>query len=189
MIESIKDLLIDSMCEKISEGHTTLTEKKKEADMEVKVDLENLSGQGLKIRAEEGKEHRFHPAMIAGKKGYRISCDYLIVVPRTSTIDVYFIELRKTVSGNRSPKFEYACNQILNTVPVWDYLVSMVERHFNEKKRKINQHFVVIANSTSTKTKKRRTSRPMHYNRDGKNFTLAYSTQGVSLEDLKCSAP
>ena len=193
MIESIKDLLIDSMCKEISGDSIFLEEKNKDIDMKVKVNVGKLSGIGLRICSKKDTKKNgktlFHPAMIAGKNGYRRSCDYLIIVPSTSAIDVYFIELKKTVSGNRSRKFEYACDQILNTVPVWDYIVSMVEKHFNEKKTKISQHFVIIANSTITSTKKRRTNRLMHCKHEGKNFTLAYSTKGVSLKDLKCPVP
>ena len=78
MIEFIKRLLIDGLCEEILGGHTTLLEKREKADMEVKVDLGKLSGIGLTIRAEEGKEQKFHPAIVADRKegDYKKSCDY-----------------------------------------------------------------------------------------------------------------
>ena len=189
-IKNIKNLLKDSTREEISEGHTILTEKREKANMEVKVDLENLSGIWLKIRAKEGKEQQFHPAIVADRKGegYKKSCDYLIIVPSRSVMDVYFIELKTKINGKEDREFEKARTQIIHTVPVWDYLVSMVENHFGKKKPKINQHFAIIADTTQTGKKTIR--QPKCYkDKKNRNFKLAYSTGRLLLESLKCPTP
>ena len=179
-IKNIKDLLIADVCEPILERHIVLREKKDNADMKVKVDVEELSSRGLKIHAEEGKEQRFHPSIVKAEKGYRRSCDYLIIGPNTSGIDVYFIELKTGISNERDQKFQDACSQIRCTVPVWDYLVSMLDKRF-DKKPHIKKHFAVIS---KTPTGKEPIKQPKN-----KNFKLAYSTGGVRLKSLKCPNP
>ena len=186
MIEFIKRLLIDGVCEEISGRHTTLIEKREKADMEVKVDLGKLSGRGLKIHAEEGKEQKFHPAIVADRKGegYKKSCDYLIIVPDKRVMDVYFIELKTKISGEKDREFQKACVQITHTVPVWDYLVSMVEKHFDKKKPHIKTHFAIIADNSSTKRNPIRRSKC--YEDKNRHFKLAYSTGRLLLKSLKC---
>ena len=181
MIESIKNikkLLIADVCEPILRRHIVLREKKDNADMEVKVDVEELSGRGLTIHAEEGKEQKFHPSIVNAEKGYRRSCDYLIIGPNTSGIDVYFIELKTAIINEKDQRFKDACFQILYTVPVWDYLVSMLDKHF-DKKPHIKKHFAVISSDTSTKKESIRQPR-------NRNFKLAYSTGKLLLKSLKC---
>ncbi len=177
-IENIKKLLIADVCEPILERHIVLREKKDNADMEVEVDVGELSGRGLKIHAEEGEEQRFHPSIVNAKKGYRRSCDYLIIGPNTSGIDVYFIELKTAIINEKDQKFEDACSQIRYTVPVWDYLVSMLDKHF-DKKPHIKEHFAVIAGNTPT------TKNPIRQPRN-RNFKLTYYTGELLLKSLKC---
>ena len=97
-IKNIKSLLIADVCEPILERHIVLREKKDNADMKVKVDVEELSGTGLKIHAEEGKEQRFHPSIVNAEKGYRRSCDYLIIGPNMNGIDVSIGRIRNNES-------------------------------------------------------------------------------------------
>lgn len=187
MIESIKTLLDGDWCQEVDGVWVELEEKK--ANMVVKI--KGLSREGILIYPKKHESDKWHPVIIdKKKKNYGKSCDYLFLMPNTKCIDVYFIELKKTISGKNDPELSDKSDQILFTIPVWEYLVSMVDIHFDKKPRikksRIKKHFVVIAEQTSNEIAKQTISpEPQPYRHKNRKFKLAYSPGGVALQSLK----
>ena len=185
MIESIKKLLKVERYKRIVENRVKLKEK----SIGMEVEILGLPNEGLTINptTKNGK-NQLHPAIIADKKNYKKSCDYLIIVPNTNTTDVYFIELKKTIDTVESPIFERACRQILYTIPAWKYLTSMVAVHHPEEVQ-IEEHYVVITQRSSETIDKKSTEDKRQYEwheYNNKKFTFVYSPGMVSFKSLKC---
>ena len=185
MIEYIKKLLKAERYEVIAKDRVKLEEK----SAEMEVEILGLPNEGLTINptTKNGK-NQFHPAIIADKKNYKKSCDYLIIVPNTNIVDVYFIELKKTISTVENPIFERACDQILYTIPAWKYLVSMVAIH-HPVRVKIEEHYVVITKRSSETIYKKSIKDKHQYEYHeykNKGFTLVYSPGMISFKSLKC---
>ena len=193
-IGSVKRLLKEDYWEVIeAEGNFEL--KERQAKMEISIT--GAPNNGLKISLPpKGKAHT---AMIADKTGYKSSCDYLILIPRLSgVIDVYFIELKRTLHGNGIP--HEASQQILSTIPVWYYLVLMIDIHFAEQSRIkrhfieknfINKHFVVIAERGAEKLVKGelRQGYRGEYQSNGRSFKVIHSFDEIPLKALRCQNP
>jgi len=160
----------------------------------MKISITGLPKNGLKIFVPKGG--KAHTAIIADKTGYKSSCDCLILIPRASgVVDVYFIEMKKKLYYK-----EQGSAQIFSTIPMWDYLVSMIDIHGAEglkiKKHFIGKnfakkHFVVIAEDISRNIAKQAV-KPGHryeYQSNGKSFKVIYSLEEISLKELRCRNP
>ncbi len=185
MIKFMEKLLKAERYKRIVKNRVKLEEKSN--DMEI--NILGLPSEGLAINLTG--TNQLHPAIIANIKNYTKSCDYLIIVPNTSTTDVYFIELKKTISSAESRTFEKACNQILYTIPAWKYLVSMVAIYFSEE-IEIKEHYIVITKGLS-ETRNKKPIKDQHqyeyHEYKNKGFTLVYSPGTVSFKSLKCPIP
>ncbi|MDE0510725.1 MAG: hypothetical protein OXI88_02925 [Gammaproteobacteria bacterium] len=84
-----------------------------------------------------------HHLGMVDKGNWRKTCDKLILVAGRNQVDVYFIEMKKTLRPNQEDIPEDAFMQILCTIPTLDYLVSMVKNYFQEQYG-IKQHYAVI---------------------------------------------
>ena len=179
MIDSIQKLLIEGEYKKTVSNSTKLIEKQNGME----INIEGFRKDGLKIHIDFNKKmkHKFYLKIINDTEGHKMSCDYLILSSNSSGTDVYFIEMKKTIADRQDDRFENACNQILATVPFWDYLVSMVKIHYDRKLNtdNIKKHFVVIASRTSEGEEKQpiQYKDPEHKYKD-KNFTLIYCPNG-----------
>ena len=127
-----------------------------------------------------------HSAMIDNQKGYTKICDYLILVPCNDHIDVYFIELKKSLNPDPQGIPEKGCNQIICTIPVLEYLVSMVNIHHG-KNEKVNQHYVVIGEKWSPRVDKQsvKPSNPQFVCHKSKKFKIILSSSIVPFTKLK----
>ena len=195
MIDSIQKILIEGKYkEPITSNRTKLIERQNGME----VNIVELRKEGLKIHIDinDKTKFKFYPKIINNTGGHKMSCDYLILLPNSSGTDVYFIEMKKTIRNTQDYKFKEACDQILATVPIWDYLVSMVKIHCDKKLNtdNIKKHFVVIAKRKSNKPIKpdtKDTEQRDNRKFKGENFALRYSPKGTSLsvQYLKCPTP
>ncbi len=118
-------------------------------------------------------------------RGYAQSCDNLILIPQDDCTDVYFIEMKRTLRLDESGVPQQACQQIISTIPVLDYLHSMVKIHFGET-QKITMHFTVIAEKYFERLDKRLT-KPMRlekYIYKEKEFKTIHSQSIIPFVDL-----
>ena len=90
------------------------------------------------------KSGKLHISKLAEVKNYKKSCDYFILSEKNKEVDILLIELKSTHINNE------AYGQILCTVPIMEYLISMAQIHFDVKKN-IQMHYVVIAEKFSDK--------------------------------------
>jgi len=201
LIESMQKLLEDDYCEAIkAEGSFAIEEKA--ADM--KIDITRVPKNGLKILVPSGAHTKMVAETIEGKSsGYKRSCDCLVLEPRASgVLDVYFIELKKTLHQGNDSVLQEAFKQILSTIPIWDYLVSMVYIHLAKKskikknfieKNFINKHFVVIAKEGTERIDKRGASlispNKYEYKSDDEVFKVIHSSPRIPLHQLRCRNP
>ncbi len=144
---------------------------------------------GLKLSIPAGG--KAHSRIIKIQKDYKKSCDFLVIVPQNENgMDIYFLEIKETLSPDKNGIPREACKQILFTIPVWEYLVSMMWAHFDIK-LEIKKHFVVLAEKEGEKgerlNKQRIIPQPIGecwYR--GKNFKVIHSLEKISFSDLKC---
>ena len=120
----------------------------KEQKNDMQVSVTGLPDHGFVFKVPE--KGRTHIGTLSGEKGLKQSCDYLIFIAYNNSVDVYFIEMKKSLEDGRLKK---ACDQILCTVPVLRYLVSMVKVHF-EIDLEVRMHFNVIAKKEAPKLSK-----------------------------------
>lgn len=126
----------------------------KERQSGMKVSITQLPPNCLLVNVPPGG--KAHSGMLAAKRGFNVSCDYMLFAPReNNNVDAYFIELKSSLYLNPDDVPEQACRQILNTVPVMEYLRAMAKLHF-EKTAKVNVRRVVIAEKSSPKLNKQR---------------------------------
>ncbi len=127
-----------------------------------------------------------HNAMLK-PRGTRKSCDYLVLVPNEDGIHACFIEMKKTLDQDQN--FTKACEQILCTIPVLDYVVSMVRVHSPDlvKKPKIQRHYTVIAEKATLRFDKQRVKPDKPASRDhrGKHFKIIHSLPEIPVGQLQ----
>jgi len=197
----MQKLLEDGYCEVIkAEENFEL----KEEEVDMKVDITMVPKNGLKILVPSGAHTKMVAETIEGKRsGYKRSCDYLILVLRAGgAIDVYFIELKKTLHQGNDSVLQEAFKQILSTIPLWDYLISMVYIHLAKgskikknfvEKNFVNKHFVVIAKKGAEFVGKRRISRRSsnryEYKFGDEIFKVIHSLKEIPIHQLRCRNP
>ena len=83
-----------------------------------------------------------------------------------------------------------AYKQILGTIPVLQYLISMTETHFGIKK-KIEMRYAVIVQKSSERIGKQKV-KPVpisSYKYDGRSFRVVFSLEEIPLSRLDTSIP
>ena len=181
MIDSIKSLLQDTYWTSITEDKELL----KDSESQMEVEVSHLPNDGLKICVPGQKAHL---RIINNTQNYKQSCDYLIFIPRDNHIDVYFIEMKKTLRFDKNDIPQKACDQILCTVPMFDYLILMGKTHFpNQKNKEINKYFAVIGEKTSEKLDKQKVKpeKPKKCSYKNERFRIIYSSSSIPLEQLR----
>ena len=180
MIASLKSILL-----KKYQGtpiNNDIKLKDKQSKMEVK--LTGVPQGGLVFSVPSGGKS--HIGAVKEKKDYKKSCDYLILVPYNDRLDAYFIELKTTLNPNDQGVPKEGCKQILCTIPVLKYLISMVDIHCG-KNDKVNQYYAVIGKRESSKLDKQgvKPSRPKYARYKRKRFKIISHSPIVSLRQLK----
>jgi len=180
MIDFIQKLLIAKYYEVIKTNFELEDEK-------VKVSITGLPSSGIKFSIPEGK---VHSAIIENIKGCKRSCDYLVLVACRNFIDAYFIELKETLYLCEDGIPGEACRQILRTIPILDYLISMVKVIF-KKELKVRKYFVVIGNRTRGIDKLQTDYKLSIYDRsyEGEVFRIIHSLDEIPFEKLRCQNP
>ncbi len=127
-----------------------------------------------------------HSGMIDNHVDYKRSCDNLILIDQSNCIDVYFVEMKKTLRLDCDGIPQKPCDQIFYTVPVLDYLVSMARIHFQHE-HKINRHFVVIAKKMSSRMDKQRVKPKAFekFNYKGETFKIIRSSPSIPFQKLR----
>lgn len=153
---------------------TSTTLELKDTDSEMSVSVSGVPQSGLLINVMHG---RAHPTLM--KEGdYRKSCDKILLIQNDNSIDAYLIELKKTLRPNKARVPRDACHQIINTIPVLDYLISMIEIHFHDKIN-INKYLVAIGIKVADNLAKRSTTPKSYYNccYEGNKIRVIHSAQ------------
>ena len=181
-IQAIENLL-QQYCETITDNRLELKEKQAKTGFTI---IESPDD-GLKFSIPAGG--KAHSGIVQNVQNYRRSCDFLIIAPHDKkNIDVYFVEIKETLSPDKNGIPIRACDQIRFTVPVWEYLNSMVQIHFGVR-HKIRKHFVVLARKNRVIDKlpiKFRQRSPINERRyKGENFKIIHSLEEISFKDLK----
>ena len=181
MITSLKSILT---CECQYELKNNDAELKELQPPGMNIKVTDVPKGGLVVKVPRGP----HLGIVKKEKtkGYKKSCDYLILVPCNDHIDAYFIELKTTLNPNCQDVPEEGCNQILCTIPVLEYLISMVNIHHG-KNEKVNQYYVVIGEKDSSKLDKQgvKSIRPKSVPYKRKKFKIIRSSSTVPFKHLK----
>lgn len=185
MINSIQELLNERYWKAIQNNECELEERQPNDEENMKVKITKLPSNVLKVTIPSG----VHIAIM--KDQSKKSCDYLILASKKTDIDVYFVEIKKSLNPNQNGVPLKACEQIRHTIPVWDYLVSMMKIHSDEETRRnkieIKKHFVVIASSRGRRDKQK--TRPQSIYRceyKNENFKIIHSLDTIPFNHLRC---
>lgn len=149
MIEQLKNIIKDRYYQtpEISENDVVLL---KDDTSRMKVRITKPVSDWLVINIPND-----HHLGMVDQGNWRKTCDKLILVANCNEVDVYFIEMKKTLRPNQEDVPEDAFMQILCTIPTLDYLVSMVKNYFQEQYR-IKRHYAVIYEKRTSKLDKQR---------------------------------
>ena len=180
MIDSIQSLLRKKYWTIIKKSDNVLLK-----DSDMTVEISHLPNDVLKICVPGGKTHL---EIINDRIHYKQSCDFLILISQNNHIDVYFIEMKKTPILDENHIPQKACDQILCTVPVFDYLISMGQTHFpTEKKKNIYKYFAIIGEKKYEKLDKQQVKSKKSKKCSYKNekFRIIYSSSSIPLEHLR----
>ena len=124
-------------------------------------------------------------------KGYKKTCDYLLLTPRNDDrIDIYFVELKKNLGPGQEKE---AREQIICTIPILDYLISVIKNPHGEKTKiscKNNLHFSILAEPTPFRLRKTYPKvKPITaYKINGFEFTVIYPIEApIPIKSLEYS--
>ena len=113
-------------------------------------------------------------------------CDYLLIIANDAHVDVTFIEMKETLR-----EFESPMEQLVRTIPILKYLLSVCEIEF-ETIFKVVQRFVVLASKREERIDKHRTKIKSRYLRNKtrhKGFDICIAIGGtVSFKSLNPTA-
>ena len=177
MIECIKKIVLEKHWKETKDQSTL-----KDTQSKMEVQLTKLPKYGIIINVPAGGKS--HLGIINNKKKHLArSCDNLILIEGDDCIDVYFIEMKETLTQGERTK---AVDQILHTIPTWDYIYSMVKVHFKQNKN-TNSHFAIIAKRSSNSFDKQKVKPqpPEIFTCRDKQFKIIYSASKIPLSDLK----
>lgn len=174
MIKSIESILVTQKLQP-SAGSVVLRDK----DSLQKVTLLDVPVDSFVVRLPSDRSHL--RIVNKNKQDYNKSCDYIIFTWQSEKLDVYFIELKKTLSDTKNTD---AYTQIIATLPILEYLIKMVEIHHAETAR-VKCHFVVIAEKIAQYGKQKLNPKmPVKIQYKKRNFSVIYSTR-VPFKSLK----
>ena len=159
------------------------TSKLKDKDSQMEIILSDMPSDRLIVRVPD--KGRAHLGIVKDTNNYKKSCDYLIFIPCGKKMDIYFIEMKKTFHGDNKKSHQ----QIISTIPVFEYLKKMIEVHHSIPKI-INIHFVIVYGKISGRLDKQgvkpRSSKVQRFR--NKKFKIFYS-ENIPFKQLKCTTP
>ena len=175
MIECVKEIVLSKHWNETKDQSIL-----KDTQSKMGIHLTELPKDGIIIKFPSGGAHL---GIASGKEGLCKSCDNLILVEHNNCIDIYFIEMKETLRLGERWK---ATNQILHTIPVWDYIASMAKIHF-DKNKKTNSYFTIIAKRSSNRFDKQKVkSQPsVIFTRGDKQFKIIYSASTIPFKSLQ----
>ena len=113
-------------------------------------------------------------------------CDYLLIIAKDAHVDVTFVEMKETLR-----EFEKSREQLVRTIPILKYLLSVCEIEFGTI-FKVVQRFVVLASKREERIDKHRTKIKSRYLRSKtrhKGFDICIAIGGtVSFKSLDSTA-
>lgn len=177
----------------IAKTHVATTSyqlKLKDTQSGMIVNLSGVPQVGLLIDIQRGKAH---PALV--KDGcHKKSCDKLLLIQNGNSIDAYFIELKITLKPDGAHVPRVACYQIINTIPVLDYLISMISINLHNEvndKIKINKYLVVVGEKAAYTLDKQGTKPKRYYDccYKGKQVRVIHSSPTIPFTKLKSKTP
>ena len=175
MIECIKEIVLAKHWNETKDQSTL-----KDTQSKMEVQLTKLPKHGIIVNVPSGSAHL---GMASEKKGLFRSCDNLILIEHNDCIDIYFIEMKESLGQKEK---ESAASQILHTIPIWDYIVSMVNIHFNRNKE-TNSYFTIIANKSSDSFDKQKVKPEFSeiFPYGDKQFKIIYSVSEIPFKFLQ----
>ncbi len=175
MIECVKIIILGDHWNETKDQSTL-----EDLDSGMTVDLTKLPEHGIIVNVPSGSAHL---GMASEKKGLFRSCDNLILIEHNDCIDIYFIEMKESLGQKQK---ESAASQILHTIPIWDYIVSMVNIHFNRNK-KTNSYFTIIAKRSSHRLDKQKVKSEFSeiFPYGDKQFKIIYSVSEIPFKFLQ----
>ena len=177
MIECIKKIVLEKHWNETKDPSTL-----KDTQSKMEVQLIKLPKHGIIINVPAGGKS--HLGIINNKKKRLArSCDNLILIEGDDCIDVYFIEMKETLTQEEKTK---AVDQILHTIPTWDYIASMIKVHF-KKNKKTNSYFAIIAKRSSNSFNKQKVKPqpPEIFTCGDKQFKIIYSALTIPFKSLQ----
>ena len=177
MINCIKELVRQKYCQSTKNCL-------KLKDSGVEFNITGLVDTGLLISFTPTDE--VHSRAISNTLGFKKICDKLLFLPADDHIDVYFIEIKTSLHPTSKGIATGACDQILSTVPVLDYLISMARVHYNTQKN-VNRYFVVLASKISPKLRKQgvKGKEFLQQPYKGEKFKIIHSVSTIPFAHLK----
>lgn len=149
MIDHLKQVIKDKYCQ-ASDTSVDGTVLLKDVDSGMKIKITKPVNDWLVITIPSN-----HHLGMVQEGNWRKTCDKLILIANGNHIDVYFIEMKKTLKLNQKDIPEDAFMQILSTRPTLEYLASMVKIYF-QGQYKIRRHYVVIYEKQASRLDKQR---------------------------------
>lgn len=133
------------------------------------------------------RSNKAHISMVSETtEGHKKICDQVIVASNNDNVDIYFVELKKTLWLGSANKVNGACEQIMATVPVLNYLVSMARIHY-QTKQKVKYHYVIIAEREGVNMDKSETryNKPTMIKYNGEIFRVFHAQLDIPFGILK----
>ena len=181
MIECLQSILLENHNDLIKNNDVKL----KDSRSSMEVEITGVPEGGLIFNVPPGGKS--HIGVVEAKLDYKKSCDQLIFIPAKDYMDVYFIEMKKTLKPEES-FLHKAFNQITSTIPVLDYLVSMAKIHHKESK-KIRENYVVIGEKIYPNLSKQsmKPEYPKLISHKKKKFKVIVSSSIIPFSQLRCN--
>ena len=138
----LRTILSDRVLVPTTSGGVVLVEKNVQ-----KTDISKLPSDAVVVNLQ-----RFGSLSGARDGRWKQSCDYMLVFRGDRMDHVLFVELKKTLNGNRSKGFE----QLRLSLPLLKYLDSVCELHFEPKPDRLEPivRYVLIGEQGSQKLDK-----------------------------------
>ena len=153
-------------------------------DGEMRIRITNLPRGGIFFHVPE--DNKGHIKFVGD---YKKTCDYLILTPRgDGGANIYFIEMKESIDSERE---ETARNQIICTIPILHYLISIIENPHGRKLKNSSKnylHFVILGKQVPIRLRKSYPKvKPMKaYTIDGRTFKVICPIEDqISLQRLE----
>lgn len=124
----------------VSNGHQVIKLKDKQSKMEIRIRTSNPI---LAMRTEKKGSALKHLSCL--KNGCNKICDYLVIFQSDANYYAIFIEMKKTMTGQKGHE------QLRRSLPILDYLISACKIECELNNPRVSVKYVLISEKTSSK--------------------------------------